>query len=109
VSQTLHKAIAATMRAAFGSDRVFRDDSEPTNTMLLATTTDADPASSLHAAAVTVPSELGTTLDEAADRLRPALRGGPVYTDDRAPVEWLGALLLGETAAGAGGAGGVGG
>ena len=68
-STKLHKALAATMRAAFGSDRVFRDDSEPTNTMLLATTTDADPASSLHAAAVTVPSELGSTLDEAADRL----------------------------------------
>jgi hypothetical protein len=25
----------------------------------------------------------------AAMRLRPALRGGTVYTDDRAPVEWL--------------------
>ena len=25
----------------------------------------------------------------AAGRLAPALRGGPVYTDDRAPVEWL--------------------
>ena len=71
-STKLQKALAATMRAAFGSDRVFRDDSEPTNTMLLATTTDADPASSLHAAAVTVPSELGTTLDE---RRRPAAPG----------------------------------
>ncbi len=24
-----------------------------------------------------------------ADRLGDALRGGPVYTDDHAPVEWL--------------------
>jgi len=71
--------------------------------MLLATTTDADPASSLHAAAVTVPSELGSTLDEAADRLRPALRGGPVYTDDRAPVEWLVDLSLADVATGKGG------
>jgi spermidine synthase len=102
-STKLHKALAATMRAAFGSDRVFRDDSEPTNTMLLATTTDADPTSSLHAAAVTVPGELATTLDEAADRLRPALRGGPVYTDDRAPVEWLVDLSLADVATGKGG------
>jgi hypothetical protein len=27
-------------------------------------------------------------------RLGPALRGGPVYTDDRAPVEWLTDLSL---------------
>jgi len=26
---------------------------------------------------------------QAAARLAPALRGGAVYTDDRAPVEWL--------------------
>ena len=101
-STKLHKALAATMRAAFGSDRVFRDDSEPTNTMLLGTTTDADPASSLHAAAVREPTELGSTLDEAADRLQPALRGGPVYTDDRAPVEWLVDLSLADVAAGKG-------
>jgi hypothetical protein len=55
------------------------------------------------AAAVTVPSELGSTLDEAADRLRPALRGGPVYTDDRAPVEWLVDLSLADVATGKGG------
>jgi hypothetical protein len=27
-------------------------------------------------------------------RLGPGLRGGPVYTDDRAPVEWLTDLSL---------------
>ena len=26
---------------------------------------------------------------EAADRLEPGLSGGTVYTDDKAPVEWL--------------------
>jgi hypothetical protein len=26
---------------------------------------------------------------EAADRLAPYLKGGRVYTDDKAPVEWL--------------------
>jgi hypothetical protein len=29
-----------------------------------------------------------------AARLQPALRGGSVYTDDRAPVEWLTDLSL---------------
>ena len=49
-----------------------------------------------------MPRELGSTLDEAADRLRPALRGGPVYTDDRAPVEWLVDLSLADVATGKG-------
>ena len=102
-STKLQRTLAATMRAAFGGDRVFRDDSEPTNTMLLATSTDADPTSTLHAAAVTLPRDLGGIVDQAADRLRPALRGGPVYTDDRAPVEWLVDLSLADVATGKGG------
>jgi hypothetical protein len=33
--------------------------------------------------------ELGTIARVEAARLEPALEGGEVYTDDRAPVEWL--------------------
>ena len=37
---------------------MFRDDGEPTNTMLLGTTDAADPVTTLRAAAPTVPAEL---------------------------------------------------
>jgi spermidine synthase len=59
----LEKTMTATMRAVF--PQVRRDPAEPTNTILVA----------------------GTRLS--GGRLRPALSGGEVYTDDRAPVEWL--------------------
>ena len=59
----LEKAISATMRAVFGEVR--RDPAETTNTILVG----------------------GRRLS--SPRLRPALGGGSVYTDDRAPVEWL--------------------
>ncbi|HEY2200605.1 MAG TPA: hypothetical protein VGH56_01860, partial [Solirubrobacteraceae bacterium] len=38
---------------------------------------------------------------EVAARLGPALRGGTVYTDDRAPVEWLTDLSIVRYATGA--------
>ena len=36
-----------------------------------------------------MPRELAQAARADARRLAPALRGGDVYTDDRAPVEWL--------------------
>jgi spermidine synthase len=60
----LEKAMSATMRAVF--PHVGRVPSQPTNTILVAGR---------------------RPLVSAA--LRPSLRGGEVYTDDRAPVEWL--------------------
>jgi spermidine synthase len=99
-STKLQKALAATMRTAFGADRVLRDESAPTNTILLGTTGEADPRDSIRTAARTLPPEAGAVLNEAADRLQPALRGGPVYTDDRAPVEWLVDLSLADVATG---------
>jgi spermidine synthase len=59
----LEKAMTATMAAVF--PQVRRDPVTPTNTVLVA----------------------GERVTGA--RLRPPLRGGDVYTDDRAPVEWL--------------------
>jgi spermidine synthase len=63
-SSKLERVLTATMRSVF--PRVRRDPVRPTNTQLLAGRT----------------SLRGT-------RLRPPLGGAELYTDDRAPVEWL--------------------
>ena len=83
----LEKVLTATMRASFGDGRVWRDPVDDTNTVLLATKGDFDPAQRLREA--DVPAEVKPVAYAAADRLEPGLRGGTVYTDDRAPVEWL--------------------
>lgn len=88
-SPTLEKVLSATVASAFGRDRVFRDPAQPTNTQLLAVNGPADPAAELRSEATTAPADLAAVLRSTADRLAPALRGGTVYTDDRAPVEWL--------------------
>ncbi len=94
-SDALEKVLSATMRASFGADAVWRDPVDETNTMVLGTTADDRPAAGLRAAPM--PAEVAPVADEAAARLRPALTGGTVYTDDRAPVEWLvDASLAGE-------------
>ena len=36
-----------------------------------------------------LPVALPPTVEAAAQRLAPPLAGGDVYTDDKAPVEWL--------------------
>ncbi len=83
----LEKVLTATMRASFGDGRVWRDPVDETNTILLAVNGDHDPVQRLRQ--VDVPSDVRPLTDQAAARLRPGLRGGAVYTDDRAPVEWL--------------------
>jgi spermidine synthase len=96
-STALEKALSATMRTAFGYDAVWRDHAEPVNTMLVGTTA-GDPARRLRSAAAGLPFDLATVVHAAADRLAPALTGGPVFTDDRAPVEWLVDLSLAKQA-----------
>jgi len=86
-SDELEKVLTATMRAVFGDGRVWRDPVDGTNTVLLATKGDVDPAQRLRE--VEVPGEVRPLALEAAARLEPGLRGGAVYTDDWAPVEWL--------------------
>jgi spermidine synthase len=82
----LEKALAATMGAVF--THVVRDPSEPNNTQLVAS---RQPLSGprLRRVAPRLPPQLRATAEAAARRLGPALRGGPIYTDDKAPVEWL--------------------
>jgi spermidine synthase len=85
-SRRLEKVLAATMGDVFAT--VLRDRSEPTNTLLVATDAPAGPAG-LRAAAPRLPADLRPIALADAAGLRPAARGGAVYTDDRAPVEWL--------------------
>lgn len=96
-SNTLEKVLSATMRTAFGSDGIWRDPFDATNTMLIGTT-DPDPRAALKSAAVDWPSDLAAVGRSTAERLRPGLRGGTVYTDDKAPVEWLVDASLAEVA-----------
>ena len=83
-SDDLEKVLSATMGTAFR--HVMRDPSQDINTILLAS--DA-PISASTLAAATPPPGLEGVQASAAGRLAPALPGGDVYTDDRAPVEWL--------------------
>jgi spermidine synthase len=82
----LEKVLSATMGEVFRT--VARDPSEDTNTQVLGTN---GPLSRqrLRRAAVELPADLRPVGASAAGRLAPALEGGAVYTDDRAPVEWL--------------------
>ena len=82
----LERVLAATMRAVFPS--VVRDPATPTNTLLAASAEPISPAA-LRRARGALPAPLREVADETADRMEPALRGGEVYTDDKAPVEWL--------------------
>jgi spermidine synthase len=85
-SDSLEKVVSATLRAVFPT--VVRDVVGPGNSLVLAT---AGPLTSLPAAAAEagLPSDLRSLSSLVADRIEPALAGGSVYTDDRAPVEWL--------------------
>ncbi|GGU22865.1 spermidine synthase [Nocardioides albus] len=97
-STALEKVLTATLRTSFG-DAVWRSDSGSTNTHLIATVDpDADPVASLTATAESQPAELAGALTDSASRLEPGIRGGTVYTDDVAPVEWLTDLSLLEVA-----------
>src|SRR5436190_1976424 len=80
----LERTLAATLRTAF--PHIMRDPIEPTNTMLIAATRDL---STTRLANARVSADLRPTLEAATAQLGPALRGGSVYTDDKAPVEWL--------------------
>ena len=86
-SDDFEQVIGATMAAAFPI--VLRDPAEQTNTLMLGSEA---PASSERLAASARERMRGNLRKLAlidAARLAPRLPGGAVYTDDRAPVEWL--------------------
>jgi spermidine synthase len=85
-SEELERVLGRTMAAAF--PRVLRDPIEPTNTLLVASDGPLGPAR-LRGHLGSLPAALRSPARLAAARLEPRLSGGDVYTDDRAPVEWL--------------------
>jgi spermidine synthase len=84
--EELERVLGRTMAAAFGT--VLRYPIEPTNTLLVAGQGALSPAL-LRRRAGGLPLVLRPLARQAAAALRPRLPGGEVYTDDRAPVEWL--------------------
>ena len=85
-SDDLEQVLGATMDEVF--ETVVRDPAEPTNTLLLGTAGTAS-GQRMADAAPSLPRELQPLAMEAATRIASRLRGGRVYTDDHAPVEWL--------------------
>ena len=82
----LETVLGATMAEVFGT--VIRDPKEDTNTLLLGS---HGPASGerLEAALPDLPPDLRPIAALEASKIGPRLPGGEVYTDDKAPVEWL--------------------
>jgi spermidine synthase len=92
-SDDLEQVLGTTMAAAFPG--VLRYPIEPTNTLLVASEAPIS-AARMRRHLRGLPQGLRAAADEAAASLAPRLGGGEVYTDDRAPVEWLvDASLLG--------------
>jgi spermidine synthase len=85
-SEDLERVLGRTMAAAF--PRVLRLPIEPTNTLLVAGEGPFG-AARLRANSRALPAELRAPARGAASDLALRLPGGEVYSDDRAPVEWL--------------------
>jgi spermidine synthase len=82
----LERDLTRTLGTSFG--HVLRDPIERTNTLLIASTAPAS-AEALRAQVGSLPPGLRRLGFAATDRLGAQLPGGEVFSDDRAPVEWL--------------------
>jgi spermidine synthase len=82
----LEQVVGRTMADVF--ERVLRDPVKDTNTLLVATDAEASAGLLLEHRRL-LPALLRNQAAIEAARLEPRLEGGEVYTDDRAPVEWL--------------------
>ena len=85
-SSRLERVLTATMGAAL--PHVARVAVRDTNTLLMGSTV-APSSARLQAAAAALPADLRPIARADARRLEGPLEGGSVYTDDKAPVEWL--------------------
>ena len=83
----LEKVLTATIGEVF--PHVLRDPIEPTNTLIVASDARRSRATACARSAERLPAGLRPTAAAARRRLEPPLPGGDVYTDDKAPVEWL--------------------
>ena len=82
----LEKVLGRTMSEAFPN--VMRDPIEPTNTLLVASEGELS-ADSIREGTQNLPVEVANLGATEASRFGELLAGGEVYSDDRAPVEWL--------------------
>jgi spermidine synthase len=82
----LETVLGRTMAEAFPT--VLRHPIEDTNTLLVGSEAPIS-AAALEERIASLPRELQATARQAVASLEPRLPGGEVYTDDRAPVEWL--------------------
>ncbi len=85
-SDDLEKVLTASIGEAF--PHVLRDPIEDTNTLIVASEAPLS-KERLQRAALRLPTGLQPTAVAAAERVGAPLEGGRVYTDDKAPVEWL--------------------
>ncbi len=99
-SDRLEQVLSTTVASVFGN--VMRDPIEDVNTLVVASEQTVSPAK-VRAAAAELPADLRPLAEGVAARMGPRLRGGEVYTDDRAPVEWLIDKSIVSYAAGEGG------
>jgi hypothetical protein len=98
-SDALEKVVSATLRAVFPD--VVRDRVNATNSLVVASTRPISAARLLAAVAGgLLPAQLDRVAVRVAGDVGTAFRGGAVYTDDRAPVEWLTDLSILHYAAG---------
>jgi predicted membrane-bound spermidine synthase len=97
-SSALEKVVTATLRSEFRY--VMRDRFSADNSLLVASQR-ALSAAALHSHRITLPASLYGVRARVDSQFGPSLRGGTVYTDDRAPVEWLTDLSILRYAGGA--------
>jgi spermidine synthase len=98
-SDALEKVVTATLRAVF--PHVLRDRAGADNSLVVASNDPMSPAMLTRPATLAVlPGGLWPLAAQVASNVGPGLRGGMIYTDDRAPVEWLTDLSLVRYAAG---------
>ncbi|MBV9164980.1 MAG: fused MFS/spermidine synthase [Solirubrobacterales bacterium] len=96
-SRALEQVVTATLHAVFPV--VMRDRVSADNSLVIGS---AAPLTSrrMIQAARALPVSLRHLADKVAARMGPGLRGGTVYTDDLAPVEWLTDLSILQYASG---------
>jgi spermidine synthase len=98
----LERDLSATLATSFRS--VLRDPIAPTNTLLIAAVGPGSAsAAALQSQVGALPRGLRPLALGASGRIRAPLTGGDVFTDDRAPVEWLIDASIVKYAAGDGG------
>jgi spermidine synthase len=96
-SQALERVVTATLHAVF--PRVLRDRVGNDNSLVLGSSAPLSIGRMRHLSRA-LPVSLRRVAAKVAPRMGSGLRGGTVYTDDRAPVEWLTDLSIAQYATG---------